>query len=277
MMFRILGSIALLAVSCFAADINIWINDDSGRIGLVDITPGPNLGNVTLIGPSGVLLGDIAFDPSGHLFGIGPLSSIPPYNLYSLSTTTGAASSIGALNPTISPVPCAIGTCPPNSLVFSSTGTLYTATNNLYSINPATAADTLIGPLGGGFVSGGDLAFANGKLFLTTADNKLVTVNPTTGAGTLVGSLSVTNIFGLASPDNATLYGVGGTSVYTINQTTGTATLLVNYGGHGLGQAFGEAFFTEAAPPGVPEPFSLTLVGTGLLLGAILRRKRQVL
>lgn len=273
MIHRILGSFALLTVSCFAADINIWIDDTTGVIGLVDITPGPNLGNVTVIGSSGVVLGDIAFDPSGHLFGIGPVSGTPPYNLYSLSTTTGAATIIGALNPTIPPVPCGTQICPPNSLVFSSAGTLYTATNNLYTINPATGADTLIGPLGDGFVSGGDLAFANGKLFLSTADNRLVTVNPATGAATLVGPLSVPNIFGLASPDNATLYGVGGTSVYTINQTTGNATLLVNYGGHGLGQAFGEAFFSEAAP--VPEPFSLTLVGAGLLLGALLRRKRQ--
>lgn len=270
---RIVGMLTVLCANIFAADINLWVDDSAGVIGLVDVTPGPNLGKVTLVGPSGVVLTDIAFDASGHLFGIGPLSS-GPFNLYSLNTTTGTASIVGALNPPVSAVPCGSATCPPNALVFSGSGTLYTATNSLYTINPVTAADTLVGPLGGGFVSGGDLAFANGKMFLATSNNSLVTVNPTTGAATLVGPMGVASMFGLASPDNATLYGVAGTSVYILDQTTGNATLLVNYGGHGLGQAFGEAFFTEATST-VPEPSSFILVGAGLLAWRMRRRIRR--
>jgi len=265
---------AVFALSCYAADINLWIDDASGVIGTVDVTPGPNLGKVTIIGPSGVILTDIAFSPGGALYGIGPNVANPPYSLFSLNTGNGAASTIGALSPTINALPCALGTCPPNSLVFSPGGTLYTAVGGLYTINPTTASDLLVGSLGSGFVSGGDLAFADGNLYLTTADARLVTVNTATGAATLVGPTGVANLFGLASPDGTTLYGVGGTSVYTVSKTTGAATLLVDYGGQGLGQAFGEAFITESGPS-VPEPSSFLLVAAASI-SLLYRRRRKL-
>jgi hypothetical protein len=270
---RVLVSLALLSAVAFAGDIDLWVDDSSGEIGLVDVTPGPNLGNVTLIGNSGIVLTDIAFDPSGNLFGIGPLAANAPYYLYSLSTTTGLATTIGAFNPTINSVSCSTGQCGPNSLVFSSNDTLYTATDTLFTINPTTAADTAVGPLGGGFVSGGDLAFIDGTLYLATANDDLVSVNTTTGAATLVGAIGVPSVFGFASPDDKTLYGVAGTSVYTVNTTTGAATFLANYGGQGLGQAYGEAFYTEAMA--TPEPSTLVLFGAGLLLISLRGWKRH--
>jgi hypothetical protein len=164
-------------------------------------------------------------------------------------------------------VPSNIGEIPANSLVFSSTGTLYTATNQLYTLNPSTAADTRVGALGGTFISAGDLAFVNGTLFLSDTQNRLLSVDAATGAATLIGNMGVSNVFGLATPDNVTLYGVAGTSVYSLDPTTGNATLAVNFGGHGLGQAFGEAFISEAgAPNPAPEPSSFLLIALAALL-----------
>ena len=70
-----------------------------------------------------------------------------------------------------------------------------------------------------------------------------------------------------------------GTQIYTVNTTTGAATNPVNFGGQGLGTAFGESFFTESgAPPpegtAIPEPASLFLLGTGFA-GMVARRYRR--
>ncbi len=257
MRFRILCSLALLSVSCLGADITLWVDDANGEIGKVDVVTGA----VTLVGNSGRILTDIAFDPNGNLFGIDQT------NIYRINTTTGAATVVAPLNPAIPTVPSNIGLIPANSLVFSSSGTLYTATNQLYTVNPSTGADTRVGALGDTFISAGDLAFVNGTLFLSDTQDRLLSVDPATGAATLVGNMGVANVFGLATPDNVTLYGVAGTSVYLINPTNGNATLDVNFGGHGLGQAFGESFVSEAAPPtATPEPSSLFLITASLLL-----------
>lgn len=264
MRLRILGGLVLLTMSCFGADVNLWVDDANGEIGKVDVTTGA----VTLVGNSGRILTDIAFDPNGNLFGIDQT------NLYRINTTNGAATVVAALNPAIPTVSSNIGLIPANSLVFGSTGTLYTATNQLYTVNPSTGADTRVGPLGGTFISAGDLAFVNGTLYLSDTQDRLLSVDPTTGGATLVGNMGVADVFGLATPDNATLYGVAGTSVYLINPSNGSATLAVNFGGHGLAQAFGESFVSEAAPPAaVPEPSALVLFGSVLLLAPTLKRR----
>jgi len=254
---RIIGGLLLLSMSCFSADVTLWVDDANGEIGKVDVTTGA----VTLVGNSGRILTDIAFDPNGNLFGI------DQNNLYRINTTNGAATVVGALNPAIPVVPSNIGDIPANSLVFSSGGTLYTATNQLYTVDPNTGADTRVGALGGTFISAGDLAFVNGTLFLSDTQDRLLSVSPNTGVATLIGNMGVSNVFGLATPDNLTLYGVAGTSVYTLNPTNGSATLAVNFGGHGLGQAFGEAFISESSPTNpTPEPSSVLLVSAAALL-----------
>lgn len=224
-------------------------------------------GDVTLLGNAGVTLTDIAFSPSGQLYGA-TFSSF-----YSINTATGKASLIGSLGGTIS-----------NALVFSSDGTLYSAYGDLDTINPSNGLATRVGSLSP-YTSGGDLAFVNSQLLLATTSNQLVSVNTDTGAPTLIGDLGIGDVYGLASPDGRTLYGVAGTSVYKIDPDTGAATFLVNYGGQGLGQAGGESFYTEArssptptptpTPMAVtPEPTTILMFGTGLigLTGALRRR-----
>lgn len=249
--------IACLAIAANAnADPVLWVDDSSGKLGKVDVSTGA----VTLVGTMGAVMTDIAFDPSGHLYGITFGA------LYSIDAATAATTFIGNLGTSL------------NSLVFSSIGTLYGANSSLYTINTATGVASLVGNGGASYSSSGDLAFVGGNLFLTSTipqGDSLIELNTATGAGSLVGSIGIGRVYGLATNDNVSLYGVAGTSVYAVSTATGAGTLLVNYGGHGLGTANGTAFFSEAVPP-VPEPgtYALMLVGLGVL-GYVGARKSQ--
>jgi hypothetical protein len=215
-------------------------------------------GQVTLVGNAGVILTDIGFDPHGNLFGVSFTT------FYSVNQNTGVATAIGSLGPTDA-----------NALVFSSAGTPYTMgfnSDNLYTINTGTGAATSIGHVSG-FASAGDLAFHDGTLYLASTSDQLVRVNLSPVSGTAIGSFGVANVFGLANGDNDVLYAVAGTSVYSVNPSTGHATFVVDWSGHGLGSANGEAFFLEAAS--VPEPASLSLLLIGTGLSALWLRRRR--
>jgi hypothetical protein len=201
----------------------------------------------------GVVMTDIAFSPSGNLFGISFGT------LYSINSTTGASAFIGN-----HAVPDG------NALVFGADGTLYSAGNtatSLYTIDPTSGATTDLGNMG--FASGGDLAFLAGDLYLaSTGTPTLVNINLSNLALSFaVGPFGVVDVFGLATEN--LLYGVAGTQIFTVNASTGAATGPVDFSGQGLGDAFGQAFQIEA----IPEPSTALLLGMGLVVMGGARRR----
>jgi hypothetical protein len=249
-----LGIMLTAAGTVRAAPI-MYVHDSTGNLATVNV----QTGQVNLIGNLGVVLTDIAFDPSGNLYGVSFTA------LYSVNKANAQTTLIG--NHSITGA---------NALVFAGDGTLYsagTSTTNLYTINVATGVGTSLGSMG--FASGGDLAFNSGNLYLASAASTLVLIDLLNLSNTTqIGAFGVPSVFGLATGDDGVLYGVAGTQIFSVNTATGAATNPVNYGGQGLGTAFGQAFFTEsgAEPEPVPTPAPLALLVTGLALMRLVRR-----
>jgi len=80
-----------------------------------------------------------------------------------------------------------------------------------------------------GFTSSGDLEFSgSGKLYLMAeGGDQLVQINPADGSGTMVGSTGVRALYGLAFTDGV-MFGIANDDVYTLNLTTGVASLYDN-------------------------------------------------
>lgn len=247
----------LMSNSSIASPV-LWISDVSGNLGTVDV----GTQATTVVGNMHVQMSDIAFDGNGNLYGIS-LSS-----LYSIDYTTAAATFIGNHNIN--------STGNKNSLVFDANGNLYAANTALYALDINTGASSLLGS-GGGYNSSGDLAFIGGDMYLSsqgsTGGDRLFEINTTTGVGSIVGNIGFSAVYGLATDDNVNLYGVAGTSILSIDEGSGLGTYLFNYAGHGLGMAWGSAFYSESSP--VPEPATMLMFGMGLLglAGSRLRKK----
>jgi len=240
------------AIAAHAAP-TLWVSTGSAGLATVDVATGAT----SFIGSTGTALTDIAFSPSGDLYGISFS------DLYKVNSSTGATTLVGSLG-------SFSGTA--NALVFGANGTLYMAGSSLYTVNTLTGAASAIGPIG--YQSGGDLAFIGGDLYMASSSNQLIDVDTTTGVGALIGSLGVASMFGLATPDNVNLYGVAGQNVYLVDTTSGAATFQSTFAPTLSGGAFGLAFLSEAGGGNnVPEPGTLALVSLALLGAAAGRRR----
>ena len=222
--------------------------DAYGNLATVDVLSG----EVNVIGNTGAILTDIAFNPDGDLYGLSWT------NFYEIDLDSGVATNLGAH-----------GIWSANALVFSPDGIAYAAgqNNNLYTIDIATGAASIHHNTG--TYAYGDLAFNEGNLYMTTIEGLqgygLAKIDLAgRGPADLIGFLSQNDMWGIDTADDGVLYGVAGTSVYSIDTSNANTSLVSDYGGQGLWQAYGASY-------AVPEPSTIVLI----LLGAIgLRIKR---
>lgn len=145
----------------------------------------------------------------------------------------GYNSALGTLNPTTGVI-TEIGSTSVKlgGLAFGANGKLYGLglDENLYLVNTATAALTLIGPCpvdltpGGG----GSLGNASDGTLYAVGTGVVSTVNPNTGALTTLGNLGFTTGADINGDANGNLYIIRNTteSLYSVSPTTGAGTLI---------------------------------------------------
>ncbi len=236
----------------FTPGPQLYIHDDNEGIAQVDVRSGNLVGLATL----DTTLTDIAFAPSGELFGL------DFELLYRVDLASGDLTEIGEH-----------GIPGGNALVFAATGELYGAGNtssNLFLIDPTTAESVSLGDTG--LTSSGDLAFFEGDLYMS-GSNGLAAPSDTLLRLTLepefmsteVGPIGSVAVFGLATASDGRLYGTAGTQVLEIDPSTGAGTAVTDYAGQGLDASNGTSFFVEAG------------ASQALLASAILPTSRSVL
>lgn len=222
-------------------------------------------------------------------------------NLTSINPATGATSVIeptGLSNCSTPTSPC--GPRSPGMLAELG-GALYATdfSQNLYRVNPATGAATLIGatgipavPFPSHFTSNPDgspnvfeqvLFSANGNLYATfdtnridpttgatihSIPNNLYRIDPNTGVATLVGP--TTQTITAVTQVNGTAYAfvIETAQLETLNLTNGQTSVLT-----GVNPNAANFWYVEGATP-TPEPISITLTGIGIA-GVIACRLRK--
>jgi hypothetical protein len=228
------GAAVRIGLSGYAG-LNSLARNSAGTLYSVATTPGttngslitinPNTGAGTFVASVQADIRELAFSPSGDLFGIrfnGSLS--PPFqpdDLVKIDVHTGAVTTVGNTG---------LGL---QSLAFSPSGTLYS-----YDLGLDGFVDKGLG---------------------------LVTLDPTTGKATDVNPSDVgVSIQALTYSPGGTLYAVGNqgsglsSELFTVNTSTGGLTLV---GSGGFQDARGIEFLSGS----VPEPASLVLLAAGLI------------
>ena len=160
---------------------------------------------------------DFDTDMSGTLYGISPPSTI--YVFDDSSVSWNQVATLNHNNGTL------------NGFCIDSANKKYaTFGNAIFTIDTMTGDVTLIGNLGGNFISSGDCVIdkTDGIYMTSNASpgDDLVRIDPATGEGTLVGNTGVPGIYGLTSAWGYMFGFTGSGSLVQIDKTTGNAEVL---------------------------------------------------
>jgi uncharacterized repeat protein (TIGR01451 family) len=190
---------------------------------------------------------DIALTDSGQLFGVAG------NNLYRIDRRSGATASVGSVGRVV------------NALVVASDGTLFGAAgSDLLRISTTTGAGTVVGGFGSGLVSSGDLAFANGTLYVTVLGSgggadRLARVNDANGSATVIGNTGAFDVRGLAGINGGLVGATGGGQLLSIDPGNGAGSAIASGGPAALGLAG----MPRAANRSTPQGADLQVTKTG--------------
>ena len=121
----------------------------------------------------------LAFDTTNNLlYGVDRVAK----SLLQIDTATGAGTPVASVTPEFID---SMAYDPERELLFAVD--IQFTNDNLWTIDPQTGANSLVGPIG--FEDVGGLTYRNGQLFGSAASGELITVDPTTGQGQFVGTL----------------------------------------------------------------------------------------
>jgi hypothetical protein len=221
-------------------------------------TINPTTGAFTQIGSSFPdAADDIAVSPAGVVYAV-----LDSGSLITINTTTAAISVIGTL-------PTGV-----QSLAFRPDGTLFGATTtSLYTLNPSTAAGTLLGSMGLGGSDADNIRFDGSTLFVMTVDtnSRLYSLSQTSGAGTLIGPSGIDDV-SLGAFFGGVFYGSNTAGaqnhIAQINPATGVGT---------EGANTSTEYLFALAPATVPEPATFLICCAGLVFLAGKRIVRPTL
>ncbi|WP_162933046.1 VPLPA-CTERM sorting domain-containing protein [Roseovarius sp. EL26] len=245
------------AAPSFAA--SVFVGSSNGTIGTLDTDTGV-LSGAYDAGPGWF---DIAVDSSGDVYGTTGSS------LYSIDVDNSAQGVLLGGHSAL------------NGLAFDDSDTLFgSGGNRLFTLDTTTGASTVVGNVGSGFSSSGDLAFsASGVLFGTSnggcsgGGDCLFSIDAVTGVGTYIGDIGFSAVFGL-SRIGSTLFGMTASDqLISIDMGTGAGTLIDTY--NISGQTYGAAVPASAATIPLPAGGWLLLSGFGALAAARRRRKQS--
>lgn len=201
------------------------VHDGSGDLFAVDLDGGMAIEHLGTMDP---VMFDVAFSPSGELFGVGG-SLWGPSQLYSIDVDFDSPSPViqtqllGTLH-VADEHPIYV-----NALDFRPDGTLFAAGYDLfggryvYSIDTSTAEANEEVSIGG-HGSAGDLTFdVDGNMLLTTSAGELVRVDPGLSRIDVVGPVGSVDFYGLAYGPGPVMHGFrqGGKFTASIRPTPG--------------------------------------------------------
>lgn len=214
----------------------------------------------------------IAFSPAGQLFGLTRAVESAPSSLYRINPESGVTTLIGQTGIAL----LGIGFSPISGDLYCLDGRF------LYQLDPSTGHETLISQMdsGDGYFSAMAFDRAGTLYMLNAVMQRLSTVDPMTG--TVLSSIPISGISGKWGTDagmdfdpvtNQLFIATRGpqttspSSLFSFDFSTGVATPV----GRGLDTTTSLAF----VPLPVPEPSTVTIVGSAILCVVLVRWRRR--
>jgi hypothetical protein len=241
------------------AGLLLYAHDSRGNLYTVDVETHV----AELIGNTGRVFTDIAFDKDGNLFGISNQARYwADMALYQIDPEDASISPIGNLY---------VGGYV-NALMFDEKGTLWAAGDtSIITVNPLTGAGSFFSGGVSPYGSAGDLALDPSlNMYLTTDIGVLVRIDRSSGNVSNVGKMPQTEVYGFATGDDDQMYGItNNNQILLVNPQTGAASVLGPIqASFAIGQTNGTSFLGGC----IPEPATLLLLAAGTFLARIKKK-----